>query len=183
VHVIDMLLWIMGEPKRVYAEAGTFRVPIEVDDSAVATVRFQSGAIAEITSTTSALSEQRTLLEFHGTDLSAVSQGTVYECTIDPFLLSSAADPDYASGLQREMEERMPKGYKLLHRGPITEFVAAIAEGGQPSVGFDDCRRALQLTAAIYKSAMTQQAVTLPIEKDDPFYSALPPDAFAFPGS
>ncbi len=183
VHVIDMLLWIMGEPTRVYAEAGTFRVPIEVDDSAVATVRFQSGAIAEITSTTSALSEQRTLLEFHGTDLSAVSQGTVYECTIEPFLLSSVANPDHAAELQREMEERMPKGYKLLHRGPITEFVDAIAEGGRPSVGIDDCQRALQMTTAIYKSAMTQQPVTLPIEKDDPFYSALPPDGFALPGS
>ncbi len=178
-----MLLWIMGEPVRVYAEGGTFRVPIEVDDTATATVRFESGAVAQITSTTSALSEQRTLLEFHGTDLSAISQGTVYECTIDPFLLSSAADPDYAAGLQREMDERMPKGYKLLHRGPVREFVDAIVEGGRPSVGIEDCRRALEVTTAIYKSAMTQQPVSLPIAKDDPFYSALPPEGFSFPTS
>jgi len=181
VHVIDALCWLMGEPVRVYAEAGVFRVPIEVDDSSVATVRFRSGAIATITSTTSALSEQRTLLEIHGTDLSAISQGPVYDCTIEPFLLSSAADPDYAAGLQREMEERVPKGYKLLHRGPITEFVNAIEQGEQPSVGIDDCRRALQVTTAIYKSAMTQQPVDLPIAPDDPFYSALPPHGYAFP--
>ena len=182
VHIIDMLLWLMGEPERVYAEAASARDAIEVDDSSVAVVRFRSGAIAQITNTVSAQSEQRSLLEFHGSKLSAISQGPVYDATVEPFQLSSA-DEAYAEGLQLEMEERMPKGYKLLHRGPITEFVAAIAEGGQPSVGIDDCRRALQLTTAIYKSAMTQQAVTLPIEKDDPFYSALPPDGFSFPAS
>lgn len=182
VHVIDMLLWIMGEPTRVYAEAACARDMIEVDDNSVAIVRFKSGAIGQITNTVSAQSEQRSLLEFHGTKLSAISQGPVYDATVEPFQLSSANE-EYATTLQSEMEERMPKGYRMLHRGSVTDFIDAIAEGREPKVGIEDCRRALQVTTAIYKSAMTQQPVTLPIESDDPFYSALPPDGFALPGA
>ncbi len=182
VHIIDMLLWLMGEPVRVFAEAGTFRAPVNVDDSSVAVVRFKSGAIGQITSTVSAMSEQRSLLEYHGAKLSAVSQGPVYDATIEPFLLSSV-DEEYASGLRQEMEERLPKGYRLLHRGPVTDFVDSIVDERQTQVTIDDCRRALEVTTAIYKSAMTQQPVDLPLAKDDPFYSNLPPDGFALPPS
>jgi predicted dehydrogenase len=182
VHIIDMLIWLMGEPERIYAEANSLRPNIEVDDNSIAIVRFKSGAIGQITNTVSAQSEQRSLLEFHGSKLSAISQGPVYDATVEPFLLSSA-DEAYAASLQLEMEERMPKGYRMLHRGSVTNFIEAIAEGRSPAVTIDDCRRALQVTTAIYESAMTQQPVTLPIEKDDPFYSGLPPDGFALPGS
>ncbi len=182
VHIIDMLIWLMGEPERVYAEANSVRPNIEVDDSSVAILRFKSGAIAQITNTVSAQSEQRSLLEYHGDSLSAISQGPVYDATVEPFLLSSA-DEAYAASLQQEMEERLPKGYRLLHRGSVTDFIDAIAEGRSPAVTIDDCRRALQVTTAIYESAMTQQPVDLPLAKDDPFYSNLPPDGFKLPSS
>ncbi len=182
VHIIDMLLWFMGEPSRVYAEAGNFRAQIEVDDASVAVVRFKSGAIAQITNTVSSFSQQRSLLELHGEKLSAVSQGPVYDATAEPFLLSSA-DPDYAAGLQQEMEERIPKGYRLLHRGTVGDFLDAIATGRPPLAGLDACRSALQVTTAIYKSSMTGERVDLPIGPDDPFYSALPPEGFSLPAS
>ena len=40
---------------------------------------------------------------------------------------------------------------------------------------------ALQVTAAIYKSAMTGEVVRLPIEREDPWYSALPAEGFSMP--
>jgi len=39
----------------------------------------------------------------------------------------------------------------------------------------------LQVTTAIYKSAMTGQSVDLPIGPDDPFYGALPPQGHDIP--
>jgi predicted dehydrogenase len=180
IHVIDALLWFMGEPERVYAEAGTFRARMEAEDTSVAVVRFKSGAIGQITSTISSLAEQKSLLQLHGTELTATSQDDEYSCTRQPFVLS-ATDPERAARLQREQDERLPKGYRLLHRGVVGDFLDAIEHRREPLVGVEACRTALQVTTAIYKSAMTGERVDLPIAKDDPFYGAIPPEGFALP--
>ena len=181
IHVIDTLIWFLGEPAHVYAEAGTFRARIEVEDDSLAVVRFKNGAIAQFTCTSSSLAEQRSLIELHGTELTAVSRGPVYDSTVEPFLLSSV-DPEYAMNVQREMDERMPKGYRVLHRGCVADLLDAVEAGRAPLVDIEACRTVAQVTTAMYKSAMTGERVDLPITKDDPFYTAMPPDGFALPG-
>ena len=52
IHGIDLLLWMLGEPTRVYAETDTFLRSIEAEDTAVAVVRFRSGAMGIIEGTT-----------------------------------------------------------------------------------------------------------------------------------
>ena len=181
VHLIDCLLWFMGEPASVYAEAGTFRARIEQDDTGVAVVRFRNGAIGQITSTVSSFGQERSRLELYGTELIAISRGPAHDSTSQPLLLSSP-DPARAEVLQRELNERIPQGYAILHQGAIADFLEAIQGGRPPLVGVDACRAALQVTTAIYKSAMTGQRVELPIRHDDLFYHHLPPEGFALPG-
>lgn len=181
IHLIDALIWFLGEPKRVFARAGSFRSNIDVDDTSVAVIEFENGAIGQVTSTVSAAGPERSRIEIYGSELSAVSQGPVYESTAEPFLLSTPAPAD-AAARQREVEQRVPLGFKLLHRGAVRDFLSAIEEGRPPLADIDACRRALQVTTAIYKSAMTGQPVDLPIDQDDPFYSALPPAGHALPG-
>jgi predicted dehydrogenase len=182
IHLIDLLLWYFGEPDNVYADAGVFRTPTETDDVSVAVLRFKSGAIGQITSTVSAFGEERSRLEVYGSKLTAVSNGSAYAASSEPFRLS-AADPAMAEAAQREMDERVPSGYRVLHRGAIGDFLDAIREEGRgPLVGIAECRTALQVTAGIYKSAMTGSLVNLPIEKDDPFYHELPPEGFSLIG-
>ncbi|HRT98213.1 MAG TPA: Gfo/Idh/MocA family oxidoreductase [Ignavibacteriales bacterium] len=53
-HHIDLLLWTMGEPISVFAKSGTYLHNIEVDDTAVAIVKFKSGALGLIEATTCA---------------------------------------------------------------------------------------------------------------------------------
>jgi predicted dehydrogenase len=181
VHIIDCLLWFMGEPVSVFAEAGAFRARIMEEDTSVAVLRFESGAIGQITSTVSAMGQERSRLEIYGTELSAAGQGEAYDTTKDFFTLGARA-PEAAQALQRESEERTPPGPKLLHRGAINDFLEAIQENRRPLVGVQECRRALQVTAAIYKSAMTGDRVALPLSPDDPWYHHLPPPGFALPG-
>jgi predicted dehydrogenase len=178
IHLVDLLLWYFGEPVGVYADAGIFRTPTETDDVSVAVVRFASGAIGQITSTVSAFGEERSRVEVYGSDLTAISTGSAYAASSEAFRLS-AADAAVAESAQREMDERVPSGYRVLHRGAIADFLEAIREGRQPAVGIAECRAALQVTAGIYKSAMTGTPVRLPIDKDDPFYSELPPKGFS----
>ena len=178
IHLIDLLLWYFGEPVSVYADAGVFRTPTETDDVSVAVVRFKNGAIGQITSTVSAFGEERSRVELYGSELTAVSNGSAYAASSEPFRLS-AADSAMAEAAQRAADERVPSGYRVLHRGAIGDFLEAIQEGREPLVGIAECRRALQVTAGIYKSAMTGAPVALPIPKDDPFYHELPPQGFS----
>jgi predicted dehydrogenase len=182
VHLIDLLLWYFGEPESVYADAGVFRTPTKTDDVSVAVIRFRSGAIGQITSTVSAFGEERSRVEVYGSDMTAISNGSAYAASSEPFRLS-APDPAAAEAAQREMDSQVPTGFRVLHRGAINNFLNAIQEGRAPLVGIAECRTALQVTTAIYKSAMTGIPVTLPITQEDPFYDQLPPAGFALPAS
>jgi predicted dehydrogenase len=111
-----------------------------------------------------------------------VSQGPVYDSTSEPFLLSLSAAGADSSAIQQELEERVPRAFRLLHRGSVSDILTAVHEGRRPLADIEACRKALQVTTAIYESAMTGQPVDLPIAPDDPFYSALPPAGHDLPG-
>lgn len=177
VHLIDLLVWYLGEPVSVFAEAGVFRTDTETDDVSVAVVRFESGAIGQITSTVSAFGEERSRVELYGSELTAVSQGSAYAASSEPFLLSGP-DEEKMEAARQEAEDRIPMGYRVLHRGAVADFLDAIESGRPPMVGIEACRAALQVTTGIYKSAMTGRPVELPIRKEDPFYRELPPAGF-----
>ena len=54
IHMIDMLLWMVGEPREVYGRWATLKHGdyIDVEDSSCAVVSFDNGALATITATT-----------------------------------------------------------------------------------------------------------------------------------
>jgi predicted dehydrogenase len=182
IHLVDGLNYFLGEPVGVFARAGVFRAPIEADDTAVAVVTYANGAIGQITSTVNAVGPERSRLEIYGTELSAVSAGSAYDCTAEPFEIG-AAEPSRATAIQHELDERLPRAPRLLHRGTVEDFLTAAIEGRAPSVSIEECRRALNVTAGIYKSAMTGEYVPLPIATDDPWYSQLPPPGFRLDGA
>ena len=180
IHAIDCLVWFLGEPVSVFAEAGTFRARIEADDTAAAIIRFGNGAIGQIASTVNTRGNESTRLELYGSDLSAVGGGQPYDTTKDLFALGSATLEE-GETLAAEIEEHVGKAPNMLHRGSIGDFLDAIEQRTPPLAGIEACRTALQVTAGIYKSAMTSEVVHLPIEGDDPWYSALPPEGFNLP--
>jgi UDP-N-acetyl-2-amino-2-deoxyglucuronate dehydrogenase len=178
IHLIDLLLWYFGEPASVFAEADVFRTPTEGDDVSVAVLRFRSGAIGQITSTVSAFGEERSRVEVYGSELTAISSGSAYSASSEPFRLS-ASDAAVTEAVQREIDDRVPTGYRVLHRGAIGDFLDGIQHGRDPLVGIEACGRALHVTTGIYKSAMTGAPVALPLTRDDPFYHELPPQGFS----
>lgn len=180
IHAIDCLVWFLGTPVSVYAEAGTFRARVETDDATVAVIRFENGAIGQITSTVNALGPERTRIEVYGNELSAIGGGAAYDSTKDMFKLT-ATTPEASEALTQEYEESVPHGPSMLHRGAVTDFLDAIEGGRRPLADVEACRTALQVTAAIYKSAMTGTVVRLPIRPDDPWYSSLPPEGLRLP--
>ena len=53
-HLVDLLVWFMGEPVDVSARAATLVRDIEVEDTLAATLRFPNGALATIAATSTA---------------------------------------------------------------------------------------------------------------------------------
>ncbi len=177
IHSIDMLAWLFGEPESVIADATTVKLDIEVEDTALATVRFRNGAVGQIIVTVNA-QDNRSRLEIFGEDLQAVSSESPYDPTAAPFRLASV-DPARAARAADEAMERFPEPAKHLHVPMVHDFLSAIATGRGPLVSVAECRRSMELITGMYKSAMTGQRVAFPVAPGDPFYSKIPPDGHA----
>ena len=69
VHTVDLLLWFMGRPVNIQAQAiRAAHHAIEVEDTVVATLTFESGAVATLHATTAAFPGGRTRVSVHGTE-------------------------------------------------------------------------------------------------------------------
>jgi predicted dehydrogenase len=177
IHSIDMLLWLMGDPVSVIAEAATVKLAIGVEDTSLASVRFANGAIGQIVVTVNA-QDNRSRLEIFGDELQAVSSESPYDPTREPFRLTSLT-PDVASAAAAEAARLVPDDTKHLHVPMLTDFLDAIEQRRDPLVAPNECRRSMELITGMYKSVMTGERVTFPIAKDDPWYSSIPAAGFA----
>lgn len=168
IHHIDTFLWMLGEPVSVYAESFALTHEIEVEDLSLAIVHFRSGAIGQITSTTSdPLDLAR--MEFSG-ERAALTM---------PWRLTAVKErPDGFPERDDEAIERLERVAAGIlmpehtgHAAQVRDVLDAMREGRQPLVDGREGRRSLELITAIYKSAATGQRVELPLGKDDPFYT------------
>ena len=67
IHLLDLLIWFMGDPEHIQARAATLRHNIEVEDTLSATLTFAGGAMATIVATTLAEPGFAHRVEIYGT--------------------------------------------------------------------------------------------------------------------
>src|SRR5438874_7578787 len=72
IHSIDVLQWLMGPVKSIFAYTDTLVHRVETEDVAVAVLRFANGALGTIAATTGAYPGMGTRIELHGDKGSAV---------------------------------------------------------------------------------------------------------------
>ena len=176
IHSIDTLMWLMGDPASLVADAATVKLDIDVEDTSAAIVRFRSGAMAQIVVTVNA-QDNRSRLEIFGDELQAVSAESPYGPTSGPFRLTSV-DPAVAERANNDAAQLVPDETKYLHVAMVHDFLQAIIEKHPPLVTVDECRRSMEIITGIYKSAMAGARVEFPIAPDEPFYNKIPPDGF-----
>src|ERR1019366_3598192 len=93
IHMVDLLLAFMGEPVEVYARTGLLaHQGIEVEDTAVATVEFASGALGLVHATTAAYPGVESSLRVYG------DQGSVVIVDDELVYLHTATDEAEAIG-------------------------------------------------------------------------------------
>jgi UDP-N-acetyl-2-amino-2-deoxyglucuronate dehydrogenase len=164
IHYIDLLLWVMGNPVKVFGWAENLgHKSIEVEDCANAVIKFESGAQGLIQGTTCTYSGHLQRLEIHGTKGNVVITGdetALWEVEGDPVEVCKQAG---RMGGSADPRMGMPPEAVQAHAEQIGDLLAAIEEGRQPRLNGQEARRAVELILAIYKASATDAVVTLPL--------------------
>jgi predicted dehydrogenase len=168
IHNVDLLYWLMGDVDSVQALTATLvHDRIEVEDTAVAALRFKNGALGVIEAATSAYPGLLKRTEIHGESGSArVEQDDV---TLWSFATEAPGDDVILESLRRatgfSAGASDPRGINHAgHRDQLADFLKAIDTGGVPRVDGREGRKSVEIIRAIYQSAKTGQAVRLPLK-------------------
>ena len=166
IHSVDMLQWCMGPVESVMAlTANVKHKDIEVEDTAVAILRFAIGAIGTFECSTAVHPGAFIKLEIMGTEGSVV----INDNSISEWKFSSAISDD--ENMTAQSGEFLSAGgvadplsisYKG-HQNQIEDLMEAIITGKRPMVDAREGRKSVEIVLAIYKSARTGEMVKLPL--------------------
>ena len=164
IHAVDLLLWLMGPVSDVYAQTATLsHEGIEVEDTLVATLRFDNGALGVIEAATSSYPGTPRRLELTGPRGTLVTQGQqIVHCEFAD--TGAAAEHPAPTGIDTANSggSRNPTDIShVCHRKQLQDVVQAITEGRPPLVDGREARRPVELITAIYQSAHEHRPVHL----------------------
>lgn len=165
IHNVDLLLWMMGDATHVSGFTATLaHERIEVEDTAVAVIRFKSGALGVIQATTSVHPGYPKTIAVHGDRGSVViEQDDVLRWDFDPVTADDArVREQFAAKVGASGGSADPKAISHEgHRRQLADFVDAIRENRVPKVDGREGKKAVDLICAIYESARTGRTVAL----------------------
>lgn len=148
IHDFDFLRWTLGEVERVFARRQRF----DGEEYALATVRFESGAVGHVDArwpnrpdlpfvTRFEISGEDGLLEFDSEDVAPVEVRST----------ADAGDPD-----RDPIDEPLEKDP---YRRELEAFVDCVRSGGKPPVSVEDGIEALRIALAAVESANADRPV------------------------
>lgn len=166
IHAHDMLSYILGPVKSVYARVATRVNKIEVEDCASISLEMANGALVSLTVTLGS-SDEITRHRFCFENLSAESNSRTYTNSGDPWIFTGDT-PEAALKIEEVLNEYtpIPEGFE----GEFYRFYHAIKSGTPLPVTLNDGRNSIELVTAIYFSAQTGRTVDLPLRPGNPGY-------------
>jgi UDP-N-acetyl-2-amino-2-deoxyglucuronate dehydrogenase len=165
IHYVDLLRWCMGPATEVTAVCTTQAHRMEAEDTALAIVRFSSGAVGTIVSSTAASPGFPQRLEITGTKGTV----TVEDGQIVRRAFGADAEPATAAGSDAPGGPAGPAAAGsdpaaldvASHAAQIADLLAAADSGRQPAVSGQSAREALEIVCAVYESSRTGRPVRL----------------------
>jgi predicted dehydrogenase len=158
VHTVDLLLWLCDAVTSVSGRTATQFHDIEVEDTAVATLEFASGAIGTLEATTCAYPGRPRRIELTGTEGSAILEGDQL-ITVD---LRSGRRMLAANEVAAENAASPTVSDASAHRAVFADFIRAFTTGTAPSCDGREARRSVAVIEAIYQSSRNKQVTILP---------------------
>lgn len=167
IHAHDILCYVNGPVKSVFARTATRVNAIEVEDCAAISIEMASGSLASLSVTLGA-AEELSKLRFMFSELTAESCGSApYRPGDDPWKFTGMTP-----AIDAEIERALAAFEPALESfpGQLVRLHAGIMGQGPMPVTLADARASLELITAIYHSTETGTAVSLPIAADHPKY-------------
>ncbi|PWR05006.1 gfo/Idh/MocA family oxidoreductase [Micromonospora acroterricola] len=170
VHTVDLLLWLFGRPEEVFAYTGVLaHERVEVEDVAVAAIRFADGALAVLHATTAAYPGIGVRLQVHGSQGSAV----IHDDQLEYLHTADGPDPSaYADGPDRSGDAVPPSqlrgatkpddAFVTGHLRQYHDTVEAILGGRRPGVTAVEALLDVAVVKAVYLSAHLRRPVSVP---------------------
>jgi predicted dehydrogenase len=173
IHAHDLVYYLLGPVKHLFAHSRTLVNPIETEDCVSASLEMSDGSLCSLSVTTGSAREI-SRHRFCFRDLTAESNTEPYANTTDPWLFVGDTPEIQASiDLALQQFQPLPEGFA----GQFYRFFHAIQNNAELPVTLHDARAALELVTALYESARTRQAVSLPLAEDHPDYSGWQPSS------
>ena len=180
-HQLDLLLWFMGPVAELYGCWDNLNHPyIEVEDTAVAVVRFESGALGNIVVSNSQKPGLYGKVHVHGKNGASVGVqtdgGAMFVAGMTPVLEPPLNDLWTVPGEEDRLgtwqgEDRQLFGTidaaTYYHRLQIADFLRAVKEGRQPLVSGKEGRKTVELFTAVYRSNRDRRPVHLPLQPEE----------------
>ncbi|HWE35833.1 MAG TPA: Gfo/Idh/MocA family oxidoreductase [Isosphaeraceae bacterium] len=166
-HQLDLLRWLMGAPivEISGAWSNVNHPDVEVDDTAVATIRFAGGGLGAVVTSVAQEPGLFTKVHIHGSNGASVGVETDRGATFIAGV-SSIAEPPLNDLWNVPGEEHLLPSFQAADRArfasidatsyyhalQIRDFLRAILDDRPPAVTGDDGRLVVAMFAAIYRS-------------------------------
>jgi predicted dehydrogenase len=174
-HQLDILLWLMGPAAEVTGYWANVNHPtVEVDDTAVASIRFRNGGLGSIATSVSQKPGIYAKVHIHGSNGASIGVETDRGATFVAGVSGIAEPPlndlwtvpgeeDRLAEFQAEDRAKFAAvdGTSYYHALQFADFVGAIREGRPPLVTGEAGRAVVELFTAIYRSSREGKPVRL----------------------
>src|SRR5947209_788530 len=168
IHSIDLLQWLMGPVKSVFAYTDTLVHRMETEDVAVAVLRFTNGALGTMAATTGAYPGVTTRIELFGDAGSAVIENDILaylhlarddheEAVSDGATSEPRKQEGNADSIAQERAALSLRSHVL----QTADMIRAIREDGTPLVDGQAGRQPVDIILSIYESVRTRKEVLL----------------------
>ena len=164
IHTVDLLVFLAGRVTEVCGFFGKHNHDIESEDQTVACLKFESGALGTIYTTTCAVPEGAQQIYLFGTKGSFRRVGGRLE-------MYEMGSPKERDRMLRDfgeikIDEAIAKdpmaveshGHKLI----IEDMVRALRNNREPAIPLAEARHAVEIVHAVYRSGRTGRTVRIP---------------------
>ena len=179
-HQLDLFQWLMGPIDEVYGITRNLNHPyIEVEDTAVAVVRFKNGGIGNILLSNSQKPGIYGKIHIHGGNGASVGaqteggamfiagQTSVLEPPVNDIWTIPGEEslPDHWKQQDLELFNRVDAAEYYIGL-QINDFMSALVDGREPEVTGEQGRKTVELFTAIYRSNRDHAPVKFPLKPE-----------------
>ena len=181
-HQFDLLQWMMGPIDELYGYWDNFNHPsIEVEDTALAVIRFKSGALGQIFVSNSQKPGLWGRVHVHGSNGASVGAQVEGGSSFVSGVTSSATvEAPYNDIWTIPGEESMQPIWKqqdaqkadehdtmnYFHQLQIADFLEAVSQNRKPAVDGHEGRKTVEIFTAIYRSQRDHKPIKFPLQPE-----------------